>query len=164
MTLGQSIREFRDLHVKAKRGVLPSPEVERYHAYRDQLAALLLSAHRASLPAGQRPRKALRVARAVPAEIEFNDGVVRAMTLQLSSGGFGALLPPASAPHVGEEVSFALRMPLGQPVRGAARIVAVKEQAGASTVSFQFLRLDEPEAERVEMFVFDGILEHFHGV
>ncbi len=163
MTLGQSIREFRDLHAKAKRGTLPSPDVERYHAFRDQLAELLLSAHRAALPLGQRPRKALRIARAIPAEIEFSDGVVRAMTLQLSSGGFGALLPPASAPHVGEEVHVTLRVPTGQ-VRGAARVVAVTEQAGASTVSVQVLRLDEPEAERVEMFVFDGILEHFAGV
>lgn len=162
MSLGESLEEFRDLHEKAKSGALGRPDMAKYHAVRDELAHLLLSGQHVSLLPGQRPRRLLRVARALQVDIQFDGRAVRAVTLQVSSGGFGALL--GGAPLVGEEAKVAMRVPGGQPVQATARVVAVKDQVHNANVSFQFVELEEPEAERIEVFVFDAILEQFASV
>jgi hypothetical protein len=159
MRLTESLEEFRTLHEGAKAGVLGSPDLANYHAVRDKLADLLLSAERMALLAGKRPRRMLRAARAAPADIEFHDGPVRAMTLQVSSGGFAALLAKGS--QVGEDEGVTLGIPGGQPVHAGAQVVAVKEHLGDTNTSFQFVSLDPSEAERMEVFssVFDTLLE-----
>lgn len=159
MGLGEWLKEFRDLHEKAKRGVLAAPELAAYRAGRDELARVLLSAQHVALKPGQKPRRMLRVARALQADIEFYNGSVRAMTLEVSSGGFGTLL--ARAPRVDDEVKVALRIAGGEPLRVTARVVDVKQQAGNVRASFQFVGLDEADVERLELFVFDAILEQF---
>ena len=159
MTLGESLKEFRDLHEKAKSGALGSPDMAKYHAVRDEVAHLLLSEQHVGLLAGQRPRRALRVARALQADIEFDGDTVRGVTLQVSSGGFGALL--TRAPQVGEQVKIALRVPGSRKLQARARVVDVKQRLENATASFQFVDLDEPEIERMEVFVYDAILEQF---
>jgi hypothetical protein len=157
--LTESLEEFRGLHRGAKAGTLGLPDKATYHAVRDELARLLLSAQHIALLAGQRPRRSLRGARSLLVELDFSDGAVRAMTLQLSSGGFAALL--ASAPKVGEEVRASLRLPGGRALQGRARVVAVKEHLGNTSTSFQFVGLGEAEAEYLEMLVFDALFEQF---
>jgi len=78
------------------------------------------------------------------------------MTLQVSAGGFGALV--ARPPPVGDEVKVVLRIPGAEPLQANAQAVEVKQQVGNSHVSFQFVGLDESEVERLEMFVFDAVL------
>ena len=157
MGLTESLEELRDLHGRARVGALGPPDQAAYRAARGQLGPLGLSAQPPALLPGQRPRRSLRAARALQSEIEFHDGTVRAKTLQLSSGGFAALL--ANAPHVGEDVKVALGLPGGQPLHAAARVVAVKEFLGGANTSFQFVDLDVPEVERLETFVFDALLD-----
>jgi len=99
------------------------------------------------------------VARALQVDIAFHDGTVRAMTLQVSPGGFGALV--ARPPRVDDELKVVLRIPGGESLQANARAVEVKQQAGNALVSFQFVGLDESEVERMEMFVFDAVLEQF---
>ncbi len=162
MGLVESLEEFRDLHKRAKAGVLVPPDLMAYHAVRDKLAHLLLSAQHIALLPGQRPRRTLRVARALQVDIEFYDGTVRALTLQVSSGGFAA--PLVGAPQLHEEVKVALRIPGGQPLRASARVVAVRKYLGNAGTSFQFVDLAASEAERMEMFVFDAVVDEFESV
>jgi c-di-GMP-binding flagellar brake protein YcgR len=157
MGLAESLEEFRDLHGRARAGALGLPDQASYRAARDKLAHLVLRAQHLSLLPGQRQRRVLRIARALQAEIEFDDGTVRAVTLQLSSGGFAALL--ANAPHVGEDVKVALRIPGGQPLHATARVVAVKEYLGSANTSFRFEPLASSDVERLESFVFDALMD-----
>ena len=159
--LTESLQEFRDLHREAKAGTLGPPQLENYRAVRANLARLLLTGQHIGLLAGQRPRRSLRGARSLLVELEFSDGIVRAMTLQLSSGGFAALL--ASAPQVGEEVKVSLRLPGGQ-LEANARVVSVKQHLGSTSTSFQFVGLPQPEVERLEMLIFDVLLEQYEEV
>jgi len=154
--LGEWLKEFRALHEKAKKGSLLGAELTAYRAGRDELARALLVAQRIAVPAGQPPRKALRVSRALQADLEFMDGNVRAMTVDISAGGFGALLP--RPPKVGEELKVSLRIPGGEPLRAEARVVEVKPHPGSARASFQLRGLDEADAERLELFVFETVL------
>ena len=156
--MGQAewVKAFRDLHERAKAGVLEARARVKYRVLRDKLADLFLSGQRVALLPGQRPRRALRVASALKVHVEFHSGSESAMTLQVSSGGFGALL--ARAPHLGEEVKVALRVPGGQPLQATARVVAVNQKSGNASASFQFVNVDKFAVERIEMFVFDTIL------
>lgn len=155
------VEELRSLHEGAKAGTLTSPHVERYRAARDGLARLILSAQHMALLPGQRPRRALRACRALQADIEFEDGVLRAKTFQVCSGGFAALL--AKGPRVGERVTVALGIPGREALHAGARVVSVKEHLGNASTSFEFLALEAWAAEQIEVFVFDALLEKLKG-
>jgi hypothetical protein len=154
--LGEWLKEFRALHEQAKKGALKGATLTAYRSGRDELARALLVAQRIAVPPGQAPRKALRVSRALQADLEFVDGSVRAMTVDVSPGGFGALLP--RPPKVGEELKVSLRIPGGEPLRAEARVVEAKPLAGSARASFQLMGLDEADAERLELLVFDTVL------
>lgn len=161
MGLGEWLRGFRELHAKAKKGTLGGRDLAHYQAARDELARALLAAQHVALQAGQRPRRVLRVARALQADLEFHDGDERATTLDVSTGGFSALL--ASPPRPDDEVKVSLRIPGGEPLRCRCRVLEVKQQVGNVRASFAFARLDEAETERLEMFVFDAVLAQLQG-
>ena len=150
------LRQFRALHERAKAGALKGADLTAYRSGRDELARALLAAQRLSLPAGVRPRQALRVPRALQADLQFPDGDVRAMTVDVSAGGFGALL--ARPPKVGEELKVTLRIPGGEPLRSDARVIEVRAQVGNARASFQLVGLEEADAERLELLVFDAVL------
>jgi len=156
MSFADWLRQFRALHEKAKQGTLRGAELTAYRAGREELARAFLVAQRLTLPAGVRPRQALRVPRALQADLAFVDGNLRAMTLDVSTAGFGALL--AKPPKVGEELEVTLRIPGGEPLRAAARVVDVKSQVGNARASFQLVGLEEADAERLELLVFDAVL------
>ena len=161
MPLSDWLKEFRAVHAEAKRGGLDARRLGEYHAARDELARALLSAQQVALEPGQKPRRALRVSHALPAEIAFVDRTVKVATRSVSSGGFAALL--AQPPKTGEEVKVTLRMPGGEVMQAAARVVEVKSQTGSAHASFAWLALTEAEVERVETFVFDVVLEQLQG-
>lgn len=52
-----------------------------------------------------------------------------------------------------------LRIPGPQPLHAGARAVSVQEYLGNANTSFQFVGLDAAEVERMELFVFDALLE-----
>lgn len=161
MGLKEWLAGFRDLHSKAKQGALAGRELTNYQAARDELARALLAAQHVGLHAGQRPRRVLRVARALQADLEFHDGNERAMTLDVSPGGFSALL--ARPPKVDDELKVSLRIPGGEPLRSDARVLEVKQQVGNVRACFAFSGLPEAEVERLEMFVFDAVLAQIQG-
>lgn len=157
MRIAEWLKGFRDLHEKAKRGALGSREMADYQEARNELARALLSAQHVSLQPGQKPRHALRVARALQVNLEFFDGPVRGITRQVSPGGFSVLL--ARPPKVDEEVAVSVRVPGGEPLSAQARVVEVKPLPGNAQVSFQFVGLGPDALERLETFVFDAVLE-----
>lgn len=163
MGVAESLDEFRDLHERAKLATLQPLEMAKYHADRESLARLLLSSQHVALLPGQRPRAALRVAGALQADIHHREGTERTVTVHVSSGGFGAQLE--RVPEIGTAAEVALRIPGGPPVRAVARMVGVSRHASSSASgSFQFVGLDEEQAERVEKFVFDAILDRYEGL
>ncbi len=154
--LAQWLLEFRQLHEKARRGQLSQRELQVYRSGRDELARALLAGQRLTLRPGEAPRRALRVARALQVDLDLVASRERAVTIDLSSGGFSCLL--AKAPPMGEEVGFSLRLPASDPLAGRARVTDVKVLPGNVRVSFRFAGQAEAEKERLELFVFDTLL------
>jgi hypothetical protein len=161
MSLAQWLATFRETHERARRGALDARELAIYRAGRDELARALLAAQHLTLKPGEAPRQALRVARALQVDLDLLTSRERAITVDLSSGGFSCLL--AKAPPLGDEVGFSLRIPAAAALAGRARITDVKPHLGNVRASFQFLNLSTDEKERVEMFVFDTVLAQLAG-
>jgi hypothetical protein len=157
MGLADWLKGFRELHAQARRQALSGRDLTAYQGARDELARALLAAQHVALQPGQRPRRTLRIARALQADLDFHDGHARALTLEVGSGGFAALL--ARPPKVNDELKVTLRVPGGEPLQADARVVEVKVLPGNARACFQFVALSEGEAERLELFVFDAVLE-----
>ena len=155
-TLAAWLAAFRTLHEKARKGALAGDERDVYRAGRDELARALLAAQRLTVSQGLPPRQAIRVARALQLDLDLHTSRERAITLDVSSGGFSCLL--AKAPPLGEEVRFSLRIPGAEPLAGSARVTDAKPNGGNVRVSFQSIGLSPEEKERVELFVFDTLL------
>lgn len=159
--LSEWLLSFRQMHEKARRGPLPGREAEAYRAARDELARALLAAQRLTLRPGETPRRALRVARALQVDLDLVISSERAVSIDISTGGFSCLL--GKAPPVGDEVGYSLRLPAAEPLAGRARVQDVKALPGNVRVSFSFVGLSEADRERIEMFVFDTVLSHLQG-
>jgi PilZ domain len=157
MPLAEWLQAFRTLHERAKAGRLSPEERSAYLAGREELARALVAAQRLSLTPGTRPREALRVARALQVDLETPLSRERAMTMTLSIGGFSALL--AKAPRPDEELRCTFRIPGGESIETTARPVGTKPRAGSVSVSFAFGKLGDADRERLELVIFDTVLE-----
>lgn len=160
-SLTEWLAAFRELHEAARGGTLSPADLKTYRAGRDELARSLLAAQRLTLKPGDVPRQALRVARALQVDLDFTTSRLRGVTIDLSTGGFSCLL--ARAPGAGEEAGFSLRLPGAAPLAGRAHVADLKPQAGSVRVSFRLVGLDEADRERLELFVFDTVLEQLAG-
>jgi c-di-GMP-binding flagellar brake protein YcgR len=160
MRLAEWIESFRAQHARAKAGQLTPAERAAYLSAREELARAFLAAQRVQTKPGQSHRQVMRVNRALQADLDLpsHKEMVRAMTLDLSIGGFGALL--AKAPPTNERARFSLRLPGGERVAGEARVVGMTPAAGSARVSFQFEDLGAEAVEKLELLVFDTVLEH----
>ncbi len=156
MDLAQWLWEFRALHEKARRGTLTTDESAAYLAGREELARALIVAQGLALDPSQQRRKALRVARALQVELETPLTSTRAVTSNLSVGGFAVLL--ARAPGHDEEMRCSLRVPGADPILATVVPVGVKPQPGSVSVSFAFKKLSDGDRERLEFLVFDTAL------
>jgi hypothetical protein len=161
MGLGEWLAAFREMHERARRGQLSEADLQIYRTGRDELARALLAAQRLTLKPGETPRRAMRVARALQVDIDMLTARERAITIDISTGGFSCLL--AKAPPLGDEVGISMRIPAADPLACRARIADVKPQAGNVRVAFQFLALSDGDKERLEMFVFDTVLAQLSG-
>lgn len=156
MDLGQWLAAFKALHEQARKGALEPAEARDYKAGREELARALTAAQRLAIPAGQTPRQALRVARALQVELESPVRKDRLTTIDVSVGGFSALV--ARAPMADEELKATMRLPGLDPVTAAVVVVGMKPQPGNVRVSFAFQRLEPAAAERLELAIFDAVL------
>jgi hypothetical protein len=156
LSLAEWIRGFRELHEKARTGKLGPQEADLYRGAREELARALLGAQRLTVKPGETPRQSLRVARALQVDLDLLTSTARAITIDLSIGGFACLL--AKAPPTGDEFTCTLRVPGADPLVGKVRVADLKPQQGNVRVSFQFVGLSAEDRERVELFVFDTVL------
>jgi PilZ domain-containing protein len=157
MSLADWLAEFRGLHQRAAADQLSPPEWVAYRQGREELARALLAAQRLSLKPGETPRQALRVARALQVDLEWPKGQVRALTMDLSVGGFAALL--AKAPATTDEVKFTMRLPGGSDLSGRARVADIRVQPANVRVALAFQGLSESDRDRLELVVFDTVLQ-----
>lgn len=157
MDISQWLKAFRGLHDRYKHGALNPGELATYKAGRDELARALLAAQHVMVKAGETPRRQIRALRALQVDVDHGGEKVRALTQDLSPGGFGVLLARSPAP--GEALKASLRLPGQEPVAGVVRVVDAKVQQGNARVSFAWQDLPVPEEERLETFVFDCILD-----
>jgi hypothetical protein len=158
LDLGEWLKAFRSMHARFKAGELSPTELATYRLGRDELARALLAAQQVAMKKSEVPRRQIRVARALQLDLDLGKDRIRGMTLDLSAGGFGALL--AKPPTPGDAVRFTLRLPGQESVSGAARVVDAKVLPGNVRAAFSFMSLSPQDAERVETFVFDALLEH----
>jgi hypothetical protein len=162
MELKQWIEEFSRLHARARKGNLSPEENGQYHERREELARALVTAQRLTVLPGQTPRQALRVTRALQVELELATGRIRAMTQNISTGGFGALL--GQMPKENEVIGFSLKQPGSPaPIVGRCRVREIQVRTGSSLVSFVFEDLPAEARDRIEMTIFDAVMEQFEG-
>ena len=157
MSLRDWLLAFRAQHELARAGTLSPDGWAAYRAARDELARAMLAAQRAALRPGESPRRQLRVARAVQAELEWSVDKLRAVTLDLSSGGMAVLL--AKPPPREEEIRVQLRVPGGDPIRARARLAGVQQQPASVRVALAFTEISDADRDRVELLVFDTVLQ-----
>ncbi len=157
MSLKEWMVQFKAAHEKARTGALTGEALAAYRSGRDELARALLGAQSASIRPGETPRRVLRVARAMQADLEWSVDKVRAVTQDVSSGGFSALL--AKSPPTDEEVKVQLRLPGTDPVSTRARVVGAQVQPASVRVSFAFVGIAPADQDRLEFLVFDTVLQ-----
>ncbi len=156
MRLRDWIATFSFLHEKARKHSLPPEEGQAYSEAREDLAAMLVAAQRLTLNAGQTAREALRVVRQLPLELQLASGTARAQTLDISTGGFSAVLSRALQP--GEALAFTMALATG-PLRGRATVASIQQQGPSIRVSFKLSALAAEEVERLGTEVMDAALE-----
>jgi hypothetical protein len=155
-SLSEWLASFRDLHEKARRGSLSAAELATYRTGRDELARALLAAQRLTLKPGETPRQALRVARALQIDLDLPTSRQRAVTIDLSTGGFSIMLD--KAPPLGDEVGVSMRLPAADPLVCRARVTDVRPAQGHVRVAARFASLPPADRERLELFIFDTVL------
>jgi c-di-GMP-binding flagellar brake protein YcgR len=161
MGLKDWIKEFAGLHEHARMGVLSMPERQQYLHAREELASALLAAQRHELKGGQMARQSLRVQRTMQIDLAL-DGAenIRAMTLDLSIGGFAAMI--GQNPEVGTHAKVTFKMPKGDvPLETTGHVVNVREHNSIYRVSFAFEAMNSDARERMSFLVFDTVLETF---
>ncbi len=157
MSLADWLTAFRALHEKARRGTLDEAGAAAYRAGRDELARALLAAQQLALKPGETARQALRVALALQVDLETRITSARAITLDVSTGGFAALM--GKVPPRDEDLECTLRLPGQDPLKAAARVVDAKQLPGNVRVAFAFRNLSDEDRERLETALFDSVLE-----
>lgn len=157
------INRFRELHDKAKSGVLPSELRAEYEQSRRELGRLMTVAQQMN-HGGQTLRAALRIAQLIKVELELGGSAPeKTSTMDLASGGFAALLP-AGQP-IGRAVPFTLHVPAftagTQPLRGTGKVASSRAQGSLHRVSFTFATMAPADQEHLDMVIIDFVLRRF---
>jgi hypothetical protein len=161
--LKQWLDQFKRLHAKARKGELSQNEQAIYFDRREELARALVTAQSLTLLPGQTPRQAVRIARMLQIDLELAKGRVRAMTQNLSTGGFATLL--GELPGTAEVVGFSLKVPGADvPIIGRCTVREVQKRSSNNLTSFAFVDLPHEQHERLEMMIFDAVIDQFDSV
>lgn len=135
-------------------------EQAEYLKSRDELAEALLLAQQMGNQPGQGQRRSLRVAQALPVELDTPRGRMLAVTLDLSAGGFSTIV--SDAPEVGTRLGFKLKLGRGaEPITGLAKVVNAVVMNGSVRLGAAFMELGVPDRERLEYLIVDAVLKQF---
>jgi hypothetical protein len=149
------LSEFCAWHEQYRKGELPAEVLEQYQQARADLGETLVLAQRLEIRAGG-ARQALRVARAIPVELDLRSGKTMALTQDISVSGLSALV--GDAPPVGTQLAF--RMKLGRDVAvisGRCRVVAAIPVPGSVRKAVTFEEISDDARLRIENLVIDAI-------
>jgi hypothetical protein len=151
------LNKFSALHERARAGKLTALDHRSYLAARNELARVLLKKQQKKVPAGAKTRQLLRAQVALPVDVHLPGQVAHALTQELWTGGFSAIVPPLGTPS--ERLRFALTLAKETAViEGWARVVADAAAGGSTRLTLEFEALSPAEAERVEFAVFDAVM------
>jgi hypothetical protein len=153
------LKKFSALHERARAGKLSATENRTYLAARNELARAILKKTQQPVPAGAKARHLLRTATAVPVDIFLPGGTtaVHAITQELWTGGFSAIVPPLQLST--QRLKFALSLTKDSaPIEGWARVVADSAVGGSTRLGLEFESLPPAEIERIEFAVFEAVL------
>jgi len=158
MAVTQFLEEFRQMHAKARVGALTESEVQAYRSAREQFEATLVAGQ--GLMLDRDVRRAFRVALPLPVELQMHYGYVTTRILDLSVGGFSAVMPHPMGPD--ERPSYTLELPQGVVLAGEVRLASQRQVGEQHRVSFAFIGHTEWETERLGMLLIDLALERVH--
>jgi PilZ domain len=144
------------LRAAARVGALDAGGLRRYRAARDDLLQVLLLGQLIMHEFGHPARQFVRMVTALQVDLCAPGIKLRASTLDISTGGFSALV--GMAPAAGVEVMFSIRLPGTAPVKGTARVIGAIRRAGHMRVSFAFAGLAEDAREQLNSFISDALL------
>jgi hypothetical protein len=148
---------FTRQHERARAKQLSGSELSAYMASRDELAQALIKTQNLLVQPGQKPRRSLRVAVALPLQLDMPGGMVKTLTRDLSTGGFSAVVPGLLTGVT--RGLFALTLVRGEePLRGKFQVVDASMVGTSCRVGGSFHELPPPDIERIEMHVFDVVL------
>jgi hypothetical protein len=151
------LKKFSALHEKARGGKLSTLDNRTYLGARNELARAMLKKHRQKVPEGAKARQLLRAPAAIPVDLHLPGTVAHALTQELWTGGFSALVPPLGMPV--ERLKFALTVTKdAPPIEGWVRVVSDAAAGGSTRLTLEFEGLSPADAERVEFAVFDSVL------
>jgi hypothetical protein len=156
MSLAEWLARFVKLHEQARAGTLLEAERSRYLAARNELARALLKTQRVALQPAEVPRGRLRAALAFSVTLQLPGGAVPTITRDISSGGFSVKL--STVPPPGTVVAFSLRLSAKDVVEANARLVSWVAVDEGRRASFTFVDLRPEVTERIEMAVFDAVV------
>ena len=149
---------LRALHEQARIAALSPDDRAAYFASMERFVSEVLAEQNGKVVPGQTPRQLARIARTVAVELEWAGEHHRAITLDLSSGGFRAVL--ASSPPRDEPVRALLHLGRQERVEASVRVAGVRRQRGSVRVSFAFHGMTEEDRRRLELYVADKLLAH----
>ena len=159
-TLSGWFESFSALHQRARRGELSADDRAEYLRAREELAEAMLLAQEIGPHPGASRRRSLRVAQALPVEIQGPGGRVLAVTLDLSAGGFSTIV--SQAPELGTRIGFRLRLGRGyEPITGSGRVVNAVPLNGSVRIGVAFDEVAAADRERLELVIVDAVLKQF---
>lgn len=153
--LKQWLAQFCGWHEEFRKGELPAELLEEYQQARADLCGTLVLAQRLEIRASG-ARQALRVARAIPVELDLPAGKTTALTQDISVSGLSALV--GDAPEVGTKLAF--RLKVGRDVAvvvGRCRVVATIPAQGSVRMAVVFEEISDEARLRIENLVIDAI-------
>lgn len=155
----QFLDELRVMHAKARRGELAQSEMQAYRTAREEFERTIVAVQ--GLTLDRDVRRSFRVAVQLPAELQMHYGYVTTETLDLSVGGFSAMMPQ---PMGADELpTYTMELPGGEVLAGQVRLASQRQAGARHRVSFAFTDHTEREQERLELLLMDMVFERVAG-
>jgi PilZ domain len=148
------LKTFREMHTLTAAGKLPDKDKPSYFRMREELARSLNTMQGLTVADGQSHRRHFRVAHAYKVEVNV---VNTTLTRDISRSGFACLVTQVF--QKGQSVPFQLFLGGGQaPISGQCTTVTCFKQSGNSKASFEFGKMADDDAERLEVALFSAVL------
>jgi len=149
------LSQFCTWHEEWKKGELDAEFQDDYNEARADLSATLVLAQRLEFRGGA-ARQALRVARAIPVELDLPGGKISALTQDISISGLSALV--GEAPDVGTHLTFRLKLGRDiEAVSGRCHVVAAIPLQGSLRMAVAFDEIANTAQLLIEDVVLDTI-------